>query len=43
MSKGKILVVDDEPQILALVSRFLRRVEYDVEAAYSGDGIRDHA
>ena len=36
MSKGKILVVDDEPQILALVSRFLRRVEYDVEAAYSG-------
>jgi PAS domain S-box-containing protein len=36
MSKGKILVVDDEPQILALVSRFLRRVGYDVEAAYSG-------
>jgi signal transduction histidine kinase/DNA-binding response OmpR family regulator len=36
MSKGKILVVDDEPQILTLVSRFLRRVGYDVEAAYSG-------
>jgi PAS domain S-box-containing protein len=36
MSKGKILVVDDEPQILALVSRFLRRVGYDVDAAYSG-------
>jgi PAS domain S-box-containing protein len=36
MSKGKILVVDDEPQILVLVSRFLRRVGYDVDAAYSG-------
>jgi PAS domain S-box-containing protein len=36
MAKGKILVVDDEPQILVLVSRFLRRVGYDVDAAYSG-------
>jgi PAS domain S-box-containing protein len=36
MSKGKVLVVDDEPQILVLVSRFLRRVGYDVDAAYSG-------
>jgi len=36
MTTEKILVIDDEPQILWLVSRFLRKLEYDVQEARSG-------
>jgi signal transduction histidine kinase/DNA-binding response OmpR family regulator/GAF domain-containing protein len=36
MSDGKILLVDDEPQILTLVSRFLERSGYDVQTAAGG-------
>ncbi len=36
MANGKILVVDDEPQILMLVSRFLQREGYDVQTAGGG-------
>jgi signal transduction histidine kinase/DNA-binding response OmpR family regulator/GAF domain-containing protein len=36
MADGKILVVDDEPQILSLVSRFLERSGYDVQTAAGG-------
>ncbi|MBN1642448.1 MAG: response regulator [Anaerolineae bacterium] len=36
-SQGRILVIDDEPEILMLVSRLLRRVGYQVETAESGD------
>ena len=39
---GKILVVDDEPQILTLVSRFLRRSGYDVHAAGGGVSALEH-
>jgi signal transduction histidine kinase/CheY-like chemotaxis protein/GAF domain-containing protein len=35
-SQGRVLVVDDEPQILILVSRLLQRVGYDVATAESG-------
>jgi len=34
--ENKILVVDDEPQILILVSRFLQRLGYKVQTAGSG-------
>jgi two-component system NtrC family sensor kinase len=33
---AKILIVDDEPQILTLVSRFLQRMGYDVQTAGGG-------
>ena len=36
MPDSKILVVDDEPQILLLVSRFLQREGYEVETAPGG-------
>ena len=36
MADGKILLVDDEPQILTLVSRFLERSGYDVQTAAGG-------
>jgi len=36
MVDGGILVVDDEPQILSLISRFLQRSGYKVETAESG-------
>jgi signal transduction histidine kinase/DNA-binding response OmpR family regulator len=36
MPGQRILVVDDEPQILMLIGRFLRRAGYDIEAAESG-------
>ena len=36
MTDGKILLVDDEPQILTLVSRFLERSGYDVQTAAGG-------
>ena len=34
---AKILVVDDEQQILWLIGRFLRRLDYEVVEASSGD------
>jgi signal transduction histidine kinase len=37
MTDGKILIVDDEPQILTLVSRFLERSGYDVQTAAGGE------
>lgn len=36
MADSRILVVDDEPQILLLVSRFLQREGYEVETAPGG-------
>jgi len=33
----RILVVDDEPDIVYLVSQMLRKEGYEVETAYSGD------
>lgn len=36
MADSKVLVVDDEPQILLLVSRFLQREGYEVETASGG-------
>lgn len=37
MADGKILIVDDEPQILTLVSRFLERSGFDVQTAAGGE------
>ena len=36
-NKKKILVIDDEPQILYLVGRFLQRLGYDVQTAEGGE------
>ena len=32
MSQARILIVDDEPQLLQLVQRYLKRFEYEVDA-----------
>jgi len=37
MSQVKILLVDDEPQILKQFERALKRVSYEVDVAYSGE------
>jgi two-component system NtrC family sensor kinase len=42
MADGKILIVDDEPQILTLVSRFLERSGYDVQMAVGGAMALEH-
>lgn len=42
MADSKILVVDDEPQILLLVSRFLTREGYEVETAPGGKEALEH-
>jgi DNA-binding response OmpR family regulator len=36
MSKGKILVIDDEIDICVILDRFLSKKGYDVRSAYSG-------
>ncbi len=36
MSKGKILVIDDEIEICNVLERFLSKRGYDVRSAYSG-------
>ena len=37
MAGEKILVIDDEPQILFLVGRFLQRLGYDEQTAEGGE------
>ena len=37
MPKERILIVDDEPKILFLISRFLKNLEYEIETAEGGE------
>jgi DNA-binding response OmpR family regulator len=41
--RGNVLVVDDEPTIADVVSRYLRRAGYDTRVAASGQAALEHA
>lgn len=43
MSKGKILVVEDEKQLARLVELELKFEEYEVVVAYDGEEALEHA
>ena len=36
MAGARLLIVDDEPQLVKLMSEFLRRIGYTVDCAYNG-------
>lgn len=38
ISSGRVLVVDDEPNVTNVLERLLRRAGYDVEVAHDGEG-----
>src|SRR5262249_4114704 len=43
MSRGRILVVDDEPTIAEIVARYLERAHYETKIAADGHAALAHA